>query len=183
MFERFTDGARAVVVNAQQQARGLSHDYIGTEHLLLALLEDEADVASEALRSHGVRAPEVKDRIVHGAGGGLDAEGLAMLGIDLDEVRRVTEANFGPGALARPARPRGRPRSQHLPFTKRAKKVLELSLREALHLGHKHISAGHILLGLLREGDGLGTRVLVGVGVDLAELRDEVSRRLRAEAA
>src|SRR5262249_60985340 len=103
------------------------------------------------------------------------------IGIDLDQVRQATEASFGPGALdpkARRVMPKG-----HIPFTKRAKKTLELSLRESLALGHKYIGSGHLLLGLLRGGDGLAVRALVEAGVDLAALRADVTRRIPPKAA
>jgi ATP-dependent Clp protease ATP-binding subunit ClpA len=111
----------------------------------------------------------------------LDAGALATLGIDLDEVRRATEASFGPGALD--ARGRGTARSGHIPFGRSAKKALELGLREAVRLKQHHIGTGHLLLGLLRDGGGPAARALTGAGVDLAALRDDVTRLITAEAA
>ena len=138
MFERFTDRARRVVVLAQEEARMLNHDYIGTEHILLGLIHEGEGVAARALES---------------------------LGISLDAVRQQVEEIIGQGQQA----PSG-----HIPFTPRAKKVLELSLREALQLGHNYIGTEHILLGLIREGDGVAAQVLVKLGADLNRVRQQV---------
>jgi ATP-dependent Clp protease ATP-binding subunit ClpC len=138
MFERFTDRARRVVVLAQDEARSLNHDYIGTEHLLLGLIHEGEGVAAKALES---------------------------LGISLDGVRRQVEEIIGRGQQA----PSG-----HIPFTPRAKKVLELSLRESLQLGHNYIGTEHILLGLIREGKGVAAQVLVKLGADLNRVRQQV---------
>jgi ATP-dependent Clp protease ATP-binding subunit ClpA len=173
MFERFTSEARAVVVGAQQQARELGHDHVGTEHLLLGLLSQEGTTAATALERHGLTQDAVAGDVVRSIGGEqLDAEALTSLGIDLDAVRSSVEAAFGPGALDAP-RSR-RTRTGHIPFTPRAKKVLELSLREALALKSRSITDGHLLLGLIREGQGLGAKVLHDRGVDLPALRDEL---------
>jgi ATP-dependent Clp protease ATP-binding subunit ClpA len=184
MFERFTDEARMVVRQAQEEARRLRHPLIGTEHLLLGLAEVDGGPGRQALRDRGLEAADLRRRIVRivrPPEGDLAPEALATLGIDLDEVRRVTEASFGPGALdARRHKPMA---SGHIPFSKRAKKVLELSLRESLRLGHNHIGDGHILLGLIREGEGVAARALVDAGVDLTDLRDDVTRLISAEAA
>ncbi|EKA62753.1 Clp-family ATP-binding protease [Janibacter hoylei PVAS-1] len=138
MFERFTDRARRVVVLAQEEARLLNHNYIGTEHILLGLIHEGEGVASKALES---------------------------LGVSLDAVREQVQDIIGPGQQA----PSG-----HIPFTPRAKKVLELSLREALQLGHNYIGTEHILLGLIREGEGVATQVLVKLGADLGRVRQTV---------
>jgi ATP-dependent Clp protease ATP-binding subunit ClpC len=138
MFERFTDRARRVVVLAQEEARMLNHDYIGTEHLLLGLIHEGRGVAAKALES---------------------------LGISLEVVRQQVEEIIGLGQQA----PSG-----HIPFTPRAKKVLELSLRESLQLGQDYIGTEHILLGLLREGDGVAAQVLVKLGADLNRVRQQV---------
>jgi ATP-dependent Clp protease ATP-binding subunit ClpA len=189
MFERFTDSARQIVFVAAEQARELKHGYIGTEHLLVALARDPT-AAGAALRDSGVDADRVQSEIVRRIGIGkgtlaiADADALKSIGIDLDAVRRKVEESFGPGALDHPscAEPKGfmdrllgrgglaRP-SGHLPFTARSKKVLELSLREAVRLGHDRIDSAHILLGVLREGEGLAAQILVEAGVDLGELR------------
>jgi ATP-dependent Clp protease ATP-binding subunit ClpA len=143
MFERFTDRARRVVVLAQEEARHLNHNYIGTEHLLLGLLHEGEGVAAQALTS---------------------------LGISLEAVRLQVEAIIGQGQQA----PSG-----HIPFTLRAKKVLELSLREALQIGHNYIGTEHLLLGLVREGEGVAAQVLVRLGADLVRVRQRVIQVLR----
>jgi ATP-dependent Clp protease ATP-binding subunit ClpA len=142
MFERFTDRARRVVVLAQEEARMLNHNYIGTEHLLLGLIRESEGVAAKALES---------------------------LGISLDAVRQQVEEIIGQGQQA----PSG-----HIPFTKRAKKALELSLRESVQLGHDYIGTEHILLGLLREGDGVAAQMLVKLGADLNRVRQQVIQLL-----
>jgi ATP-dependent Clp protease ATP-binding subunit ClpA len=184
MFERFTDEARAVVRQAQEEARRLHHPFIGTEHILLAMLETGEGPAAQALRDRGADPADLRRRIVgvvDPPGDDLDPAALATLGIDLEEVRRVTEATFGPGALDVQGRKPSKP--GHIPFSKRGKKLLELSLREALRLGHKYIGTGHLLLGLIREGDGLGARALTDAGIDLAALRDDVTRLIPPKAA
>ena len=138
MFERFTDRARRVVVLAQEEAKMLNHNYIGTEHILLGLIHEGEGVASKALE---------------------------QLGVSLDAVREQVQEIIGQGQQA----PTG-----HIPFTPRAKKVLELSLREALQLGHNYIGTEHILLGLIREGEGVAAQVLVKLGADLARVRQTV---------
>ncbi len=140
MFQRFNDGARRVVVHAQEEARLLNHNYIGTEHILLGIARDDEGIAVEA----------------------LDA-----LDLRLAAIRRQVEQIIGRGAM---------PPSGHIPFTPRAKKVLELSLREALQLGSNFIGAEHILLGLLREGDGVAAMALVQLGADLNRVRHQVIR-------
>src|SRR5919108_4418328 len=142
MFERFTDRARRVVVLAQEEARMLNHNYIGTEHILLGLIHEGEGVAAKALES---------------------------LGISLEAVRQQVEEIIGQGQQA----PSG-----HIPFTPRAKKVLELSLREALQLGHNYIGTEHILLGLIREGEGVAAQVLVKLGADLSRVRQQVIQLL-----
>jgi len=142
MFERFTDRARRVVVLAQEEARMLNHNYIGTEHILLGLIHE---------------------------GEGVAAKGLEALGISLEGVRAQVEEIIGQGQQA----PSG-----HIPFTPRAKKVLELSLREALQLGHNYIGTEHILLGLIREGEGVAAQVLVKLGADLNRVRQQVIQLL-----
>ena len=143
MFERFTDRARNVVVLAQQEARLLKHNYIGTEHILLGLAR-ESD--------------------------GLAAKALDALGIGLEAVREQVVEIVGQGQKS----PSG-----HIPFTPRAKKVLELSLREALQFGHNYIGTEHILLGLIREGEGVAAQVLVKLGGDLSAIRQQVIRLLK----
>jgi ATP-dependent Clp protease ATP-binding subunit ClpA len=192
MFERFTSGARHVVVGAQAHAREFRHQYIGTEHILLALLEVDADgPAGRALGESGVRPATVRAEILRrigpGALGETDAEALRAIGIDLDAVRAKVEESFGPGALDRASeacrKPAGRglvgrlrgrgptPQVGHIPVTPRSKKVLELSLRESVRLHSGEIGSAHILLGLLREGEGLAVQILAETGVDLDDLR------------
>ena len=146
MFERFTDRARRVVVLAQEEARLLNHNYIGTEHILLGLIHEGEGVAAKALES---------------------------LGISLEGVRGQVEELIGQG---------GSSPSGHIPFTPRAKKVLELSLREALQLGHNYIGTEHILLGLIREGEGVAAQVLVKLGADLSRVRQQVIQLLSGYA-
>jgi ATP-dependent Clp protease ATP-binding subunit ClpC len=138
MFEKFTERARRVIVLAQEEARMLSHNYIGTEHLLLGLIHEGDGVAARALES---------------------------LGISLEDVRQHVEEMV----------PRGQHElSGHIPFTPRAKKVLELSLRESQQLGHDYIGTEHILLGLIREGEGVAAQVLAEMGADLNRVRQQV---------
>ena len=141
MFERFTDRARRVLVLAQEEARLLDHNFIGTEHILLGLLQE---------------------------GEGVAAKALAAVAVSREEVRRKVEETVGPSGSTT-----GSP-----PFTPRSKKVLELALREALRLHHNYIGTEHILLGLVREGEGVGAQVLTSLGVDLNRLRQEVMELL-----
>jgi ATP-dependent Clp protease ATP-binding subunit ClpA len=180
MFERFVAQSRKVIVLSQEEARQLHHQYIGTEHLLLAMAIQQEGAAADALHEHGLTVEVVREQIVQLIGDDLDSEALATLGINLDAVREATEAAFGPGALS--SKP-GKMLTGHIPFSKRAKKVLELSLREALRLQQDHIGTGHILLGLIREGEGLAAQVITRTGVDLEELREDVVRRLGSQAA
>ena len=192
MFEHFTERAQGTVVFAQEEALGLHHRYIGTEHLLLGLLRDSNSVGYEALRRLGVHLDDVRSEVLRLVGDGpsrtldeKDAEALRVLGIDLDEVRRRTEEVFGEGALGRtlPARRRGRrkacsPPAGHIPFTPRAKKVLELALREAKAHRHDYIGTEHILLGLVRERDGLAAVMLSKRSVSDERVRTVVSELL-----
>jgi ATP-dependent Clp protease ATP-binding subunit ClpA len=186
MFERFTKEARDVVVGAQREARRLGHDCVGTEHVLLGLLQADG-IPARVLAGLGVTAGAVEREVLafgrSGPFGAADAEALGAIGIDLDEVRRRLEASFGPGALRwRPGR-RGHRRGPlpggHIPFSPRAKKVLELSLREAVRLKHHHIGPEHILLGVVREGEGLAALVLTRLGVGLDTVRARVLDELR----
>jgi ATP-dependent Clp protease ATP-binding subunit ClpA len=181
MFERFTQDARQVVTAAQEEATRLHHGHIGTEHLLLALLDRPASATSAVLTRHGLTRQAVTASVVaHRGSGDLDADALDALGIDLDAVREKIEATFGPGALdVSGPRRRGTGLGGHIPFSPRAKKVLELSLREAIALKQKTITDGHIALGLLREGQGLAAKVLVDRGVDTVELRRDLTAALR----
>jgi len=142
MFERFTDRARRVIVLAQEEARELNHNYMGTEHILLGLIKEGEGVAAKALES---------------------------MGINLDDVRREVIDIIGHGT---------QPVTGHIPFTPRAKKVLELSLREGLQMGHKYIGTEFLLLGLIREGDGVAAQVLIKLGADLPRVRQQVIQLL-----
>jgi ATP-dependent Clp protease ATP-binding subunit ClpA len=177
MFERFTTEARQTVVGAQYEARRLHHGRIGTEHLLLALLALDTPSTAVLIR-HGLTHDSVAETIAgYRTADDLDADALTTLGIDLDAVRDRVEATFGPGALDGPpptdCGPAGR-----LPFSPRAKKVLELTLREAIAQKSPSIRDGHIVLGLLREGEGLAMKVLADRGVDLAALRRDLRATL-----
>jgi len=192
MFERFTADARAVVVGAQEEARSLRHRHIGTEHLLLALVRLDQTAAATLLRESGLDHDRVRaevTRLVSSGGlGELDAAALEAIGIDLGAVRAKLEESFGPGVLdgEPPAQRRGMFRRKagggHIPFTPRAKKVLELSLREAIALRGNEIRAEHLLLGLLREGQGLAAKVIADAGVDAADLRSRTIGALRKAA-
>ncbi|TDB94666.1 Clp protease, partial [Micromonospora fluostatini] len=170
MFERFTHRSREVVHRALDEARADGHQPVGTQHLLLALLADESSLAARVLADAGLDADDLRGRIRrHTEAGGpdlgpADAAALREIGIDLTAIVARIEESFGPDALraAAPA-PRGRWFRRSRPgggtFAPRSKKVLELSLREAIRLRHRHIGTEHILLGLLREGDGLAALV------------------------
>ena len=185
-FERFTEKARTVVVLAQQQARERGDDTIDTGHLLRALLVVPDNLALTVLEGFSVRRTEVEaDLARRGATTTTDvsdAAALASLGIDLDEVRRRVEEAFGPGALDRVHRPRGRRWGGHIPFAKGSKKALELALREAIALGHNYIGTEHLLLGMLR-GDGPARDVLVARGVRLDVARVIVEELVRGRRA
>jgi ATP-dependent Clp protease ATP-binding subunit ClpA len=173
MFERFTREARATVVVAQAEARALDHGWLGTEHLLLGVLGDPGGRAARVLSARGVTAAWARAEVERVIGGGepdIDADALAAIGIDLAEVRDRVERTFGPGALRRPRCRRGRV-SPELPLTPRAKKTLELALREALAMGDRHIGVEHVLLGILREGEGVAARILAARGVDHGGVR------------
>lgn len=181
MFERFTDSARQIVRRGQESARELRQPRIGTEHILLALLElDQADAASDALHSLGVDTETVRAEIARrGRRTGLseaDSAALREIGIDLAMVRAKLEETFGPGALDAPPAEGGRPGGpgKFRPFAKEAKKTLELALREALRLKHRHIAPAHILLGMLRANQGMAVSILADAGVDLDELRRRI---------
>jgi ATP-dependent Clp protease ATP-binding subunit ClpA len=179
MFERFTDEARTVVVRATTHADELQHGWIGTEHLLLGLLDDRDGRPARLLAPWGVRpewALAEVERVIGRGDPGLDAGALATLGIDLDEVRERVERTFGPGALSGRRSCRRGWFGPRMPFTPRAKKVLELSLREALALGDSFSGAEHVLLGLLREGEGVAADMLRSRGVDPAAVRAALAR-------
>lgn len=184
MFERFTGNARQVVVLAQEESRERRAGEIRTEHLLLALLRVPDNLALTVLEAHTVAHHDVRAAVDALDGSGRsDAESLAELGIDLDEVRRHVEDAFGPGALdrTRAARERLRRSPGHLPFERATKKALELSLREALRMRHDYIGCEHLLLGLLHDGDA--ARILRSLGVDQDATRVIVEDLVRARRA
>jgi ATP-dependent Clp protease ATP-binding subunit ClpA len=180
MFERFTGEARQVVVGAQEEARTRKADEIRTEHLLAALYAVPDNLALTVLERFGVEKADVLreiDRLHAGAQPALDAEALSTIGIDLDEVRRQVEEAFGPGALDRTRAALGGKAGRlfgHIPFEGPAKKALELSLREALRLGDRHIGTEHLLLGLLRERCSSAKTVLVEQDISVERLRHAV---------
>ncbi|WP_454041209.1 Clp protease N-terminal domain-containing protein [Cellulosimicrobium sp. Marseille-Q8652] len=183
MFERFTSDARATVVTAQEVARRRGAASIDTVHLLLALAAQDG-IATRALTAVGVTAVDL-ERLAAATepDHDLDADALAAVGIDLDAVRARTDAAFGPGALDRAGR---RGRRGHVPFTKEAKKTLELSLREAVHEGSRSIDSGHVLLALLRVDGTTAHRTLsaalAATGSDQAALRAELERGRAGES-
>jgi ATP-dependent Clp protease ATP-binding subunit ClpA len=179
MFERFTKLARTVVVHAQEIARERRSPTIGGEHLLLGLFAVPDGLAATILARLQVDRADVEADLVRG--GPFDAEGLATLGIDLEEVRRQAEETFGPGALDRTRAARGHWRGGHIPFERDAKKALELALREAVRLGHGFIGTEHLLLGLLHEGRVRDVLVARGVGLDgTRALVEELVRKRQA---
>src|SRR3954447_13097687 len=184
MLERFTADARAVVTQAVVEARAARAERGGTEHLLLGLLTRTETTATQALARHGLDLARARGflakRQLGPVADDLDPDALAAIGIDLEAVRASVEASFGEGTLDAPAgQGLGRRRSGHVPFSPRAKKVLELALREAVRLTSRSITDVHLLLGLLREGEGLAAVVLRDAGIDLAQLRADLERDLR----
>ncbi|MEH6378338.1 Clp protease N-terminal domain-containing protein [Streptomyces sp. KLMMK] len=188
MFERFTRDARVAVVQAQEEARTLGHPWIGSEHLLLGVLMQDGAPGVATLARFGI-TPETCRSAVAPAGslGTDDAEALRAFGIDLEAVRAQAEGTFGPGALDRPGPqeerrrilPFGRRRSEpgrqgHIPFTPRAKKALNRSLREALARKERHIGAEHVLLGILDPDDKVTGGVLRQLGTDAVAVRNGI---------
>jgi ATP-dependent Clp protease ATP-binding subunit ClpA len=179
MFERFTKRARTVVVHAQEIARERRSPTIGSEHLLLGLYAVPDGLAATILARLQVERADVEAELRRGVP--FDAEGLATLGIDLEEVRRQAEETFGPGALDRTHAAQGRWRGGHIPFERDAKKALELGLREAVRLGHGFIGTEHLLLGLLHDGRARDVLVARGVGLDgTRALVEELVRKRQA---
>jgi ATP-dependent Clp protease ATP-binding subunit ClpA len=172
-----------VVVGAQHEREELGHPFVGTEHLLLGLLNEGAGGAYAVLRRAGLNRIQVREDVRtylrQGPLGDADADALKAIGIDLNEVRAKVEETFGPGALRVPTSPRRGFFQKPGRFSLRAKKVLELSLREAIRLHHNFIGPEHILLGLIREGEGLAAKILVDRGVRLPDLRDQAEVELR----
>ncbi|BEL12451.1 Clp protease N-terminal domain-containing protein [Actinoplanes sichuanensis] len=205
MFERFTKAARETVIGAQERARLLGHETIGTEHTLFSLVAAENGAVREAFRGAAGEVDEtyVREAIIRHVGDrseaaeiadrdAEDAAALKSIGIDLDAVRAAIEENFGAGTLRlpRPAPKRkgifGRltpAAAGHRPFSARNKKVLELSLREAIRLKHNFIAPEHIALGILREGQGLAMLILAERGVDFDLARERLTQSLNTPAA
>jgi ATP-dependent Clp protease ATP-binding subunit ClpA len=185
VFERFTQQARRVVERGHGHARSLGHHWVGTEHLLLGVY-GETTVASRALEALGIEAGRVRDDIERLIGlgrppesGRPDAAALAEVGIDLEEVRRKAEEAFGAGALENTTAWR---RRTPFCFTRRAKKALDLALREALRLRQGHVGPEHVLLGLVRREDGLAAEILSRRAGSLAAVRSAVLHELRRPA-
>jgi ATP-dependent Clp protease ATP-binding subunit ClpA len=179
MFERFGDEARQAVVLAQEEALELRHGWIGTEHLLLGLLRAGGG-GTDLLTGFGVELAPVREEVLAIIGRGeddIDRDALATLGIDLDAVRERVERSFGRGALSRRLGCRRGILGEHVPFTRRAKKALELTLREGLSLGARELRSEHLVLGLLRTEDGVAAQVLQKHGVTLDSARARVQGR------
>jgi ATP-dependent Clp protease ATP-binding subunit ClpA len=179
VFERFTAQARSVVVRAQEDARELGQPSIGTPTILLGVAEARGTLGARVLTNLDVGEDDIRADIRHAserrdpAFSDEDEVALRSVGIDLDEVRRSVEETFGPGALDR-----GRGSPGHIPFTPGAKKALQLSLREAISLGHKAIGTEHLLLGLVRDERSSAAKILADRGIDRERVRAEVLREI-----
>jgi ATP-dependent Clp protease ATP-binding subunit ClpA len=181
MFERFTTEARQAVQLALSEARAARASRIGAEHLLLGLAHARSGATAEALASAGVSASKLRELAAgQPEPAPLDADALALLGIDLDEVRRAAEAAFGPGALDRPARPSAR--ATHARMTVQAKESMVGALRIAQERGDRSLAGGHLLAGIIGQGDNGALRLLSAAGVDPVALRADVLRRMAAVA-
>ena len=182
MFERFTTDARNAVHLAVSEARVQVANRIGTEHLLLALTHGRSGAAADALRAAGLDARKLRPlAVTQTESAPLDADALAVLGIDLDQVRRAAEAAFGPGALDRPARSSGS-RSARFKMTHDAKDALARGLRIAHGRHDREFTSGHLLAGLIDQGDNEALRMLAAADVDPEALRADVIRRMAAAA-
>jgi ATP-dependent Clp protease ATP-binding subunit ClpA len=181
MFERFTTQSRHAVQLALSEARVLGASRIGAEHLLLGLAHGRTGPAADALKVAGVNAASLRKlAVANPETEPLDADALAVLGIDLDEVRRAAESAFGPGALDRPARPSsGRTRAR---MTPEAKAAMGCALRVAQSRHDGSITPGNLLMGIIDQGDNEALRLLAAARVDLAALRADALRRMSAAA-
>jgi ATP-dependent Clp protease ATP-binding subunit ClpA len=171
MFQRFTETARAAVVEAQHEARRLGHGWIGCEHLLIAVASGPDGPAPRALRAAGVTPEALRTAVAECAGRPrLDADALASIGIDLDEVRRRVDAAFGPGALDR----RRGCNAGRMPFTKHSKRALEHALKASFARGDNFIGAEHIVLGVLDDPDNLAVEALGRLGIPPERIREQL---------
>ena len=183
MFERFGQDARGALVHARHEAAGAGREQIGCEHLLLGLLAEPGPAAA-AMTAAGAELTALRAALPRGGqpdADPLDADALASVGIDLDTVRRAADAAFGPGALDRTGPARAR-RPGRMRLTADAKKALERGLRAAARLRHRELSGGHLLIGIIDQGDNGALRLLADCGVDAAGLRADVLARLAAAA-
>lgn len=182
MFERFTAQARQAVSSALSEARDLGASRIGCEHLLIGLAHGRSGPAAEALAAAGLDLGTLRELAARlPKAEPLDADSLALLGIDLDEVRRATEAAFGPGALDRPHRRRGGALARAR-LTGESKKALELGLRQAQRAHDSAMSSGHLLIGIIDQGDNAALRLLAAAQVDPGALRADTLRAMAAAA-
>jgi ATP-dependent Clp protease ATP-binding subunit ClpA len=186
MFERFTEGSRAVIVEAEDIAGELGSGYIGVGHVLYGCAEIRDETAGRPLRDCGITAASIRRRLPRSgqtSGGSLDLEALRAIGIDFEGVQSAVEATFGPGALAgAPDRRAPTHKARRHPFTTEAKRSLELGLRAAIELHQTRISPGHLLLGLLRLGDAFVLTTVEESGATLAQLSAAVFTRLSTAA-
>lgn len=173
MFERFEPGAKQALIDARDEARRAGKDRIGSEHVLLGLLA-QPGTAAEALTAAGVTLSALRSRVPGSSGSSLDADALASLGIDLDTVRRATDAAFGPGALEKVRRP-GR---RMLPMADDTKRMVIGAVRHAHQHGEREITSGHMLIGILDQPDSGGLAILAEAGANVQALRADVLRRI-----
>lgn len=173
MFERFAKDARDAVVHAQDEARTLGAERVGTEHVLLGAVRTPDTVATRALERLGIDHSALLAAVRTLPAHTIDADALAGIGIDLEAVRTQVDASFGPGALD--AGPGPAPKKGHLPFDAPAKKLLEVSLREAIRCKHRRIDSGHLLLAAVRLDDSTAYRALAAVGVGPSAVREAVT--------
>jgi ATP-dependent Clp protease ATP-binding subunit ClpA len=181
MFERFTNEAKHAVVLAQDEAVTLGHDFIGTEHVLIGLARTTDGGAGEVLGTLGVTARGARNETVRllteagvpATGAAPATEALAAIGINVEEIRKKAEESFGPGKFHFP-----RP-----PFTPKAKKALETTLREAKALGHTHIDTEHLLMGIIEDEDSIAVKVLTELGVDQTELRTALIAKVTPQSS
>lgn len=184
MFKRFAAEARRAVVLAQLEARALNHNYIGTEHLLLALTVEDLGLATRVLAASGITRTVMRDQVVNEIGLGdaalsdSDAEALRAIGIDLEEVRRRVEETFGPFALS-PARPCKKGSVGQIPFTPKSTRALKISLHEARRMGHNYLGPEHILLALLKDEKALAAKLIRRVGTTPQLIRRRLLAAMR----